>query len=147
MATNKTNDHGCLCTKKLDNPVWIGCDICDLWWHTVCCNLKGITKDMANTIKEWRCPTCLGLTLKNGKLKAQEKRASLSTPQRTPSESNCTMMRTMMAEELHKVTDLIKNDVRNELKTILVPEMKETITATMEKYTTEATTIQLQYQK
>ena len=143
MAT-VTNDHGCSCARKLRNPVWIGCDFCDLWWHTICCNLKGITKIMADTIKQWKCPSCLGLTLEDGVLKIQAQPVLPETPKRTPG-NDCTTISTIMREELHKVTDLIKKDVAEELRKVVVPELKETITTTMDAYTSEANTARMNW--
>ena len=34
------------------------CKGCEKWWHSCCVNMKGITKESAENIKDWKCPFC-----------------------------------------------------------------------------------------
>ena len=59
----------CPCGEDLDEgAVMLSCSECGLWWHACCVNLKGISEDMAATIKDWRCPHCFISRFTTGKL-------------------------------------------------------------------------------
>ena len=47
-------DYQCsICGEEGGN--WIGCDLCDKWYHLTCVNVD-VTDDIKN--KDWYCPDC-----------------------------------------------------------------------------------------
>ncbi|KAK2635454.1 hypothetical protein Ddye_030246 [Dipteronia dyeriana] len=62
---DEDSEHNTLCGSCGDNynadEFWIGCDICEQWYHGKCVK---ITPAKAETIKQYKCPSC---SFKKGK--------------------------------------------------------------------------------
>jgi hypothetical protein len=48
-----------------NKPVWVGCDICEQWYHTVCLdeNSKSKALDSIQENTQWHCPDCVQTNL------------------------------------------------------------------------------------
>lgn len=96
----------CLCqTPYDDSKFYVGCDKCEGWYHPKCVN---ITQEEAETVAEYICPLCMGVSKKEeeeegmegGSSQREETSHSYSRHKRT------TSMSTTFSASLHLPRDL-----------------------------------------
>lgn len=52
----------CVCNAGEEpNSVWIGCDMCDEWFHPPCVGLGDMTKSQVEAYPRWTCDECRAL--------------------------------------------------------------------------------------
>ena len=109
--TDDSSDEKCICGKWIKDAVWIGCDGCQQWYHVKCVKLSGLTSGMVDKIDEYICPCCF--TFPEDVVAINMAKTQLQQKDQSPEKDTCNTIRIMVQQELHKITDMVKTDIKD----------------------------------
>ena len=140
----KTNDDDknvwCPCgnyEETDDKGVDIGCEFCELWWHSNCVGLKGLTKESLDALKEWKCPKCIMKELCKDGQTTLEETVKAEVTKTIPTIVKAVVEETMKAKEFNKsFSDLFKNK-QEKFEAVAVKTIEKTMHTAIKSNQTE----------
>ena len=93
-------DENCVCKMYKSEEVSLACDKCSVYWHISCVGLRGLTKEMVDSLEYWECPRCFVCPL----------------TEKTPETPENRTLQLLIKEELNLINPVIRSTISDAIK-------------------------------